>query len=170
MRCQALYVFTGGKIWMAHRAARAFWRGTLDGDQLRSAFVVLHVATGPTGAGGSNFLLPPDMGQGVQQADQQQQRQQPEGQQQPQDTLVPYSVRVVCYRMRSGAISWCLSAGVAALVAALGAAHGDRVLMARLPDGRVTIRLLSGAEREAGAGGPPRACAAVLAGACTAVR
>ncbi len=65
-------------------------------------------------------------------------------------------MRAVFYRLQCGRNLWCLSAGVSALVAALGATQGDRALLNRLPDGRVTIRRLAGAEREAEAAAAPQ--------------
>ncbi len=109
------------------------------------------------------------MGQGVEQDEQQQQQQQQLLLLLQQVALVPFTVRAVCYRDQHKPPSWRLSC-VAALLKALGATHGDRVLLNRLPGGRVTIRLLAGAEREADAAAAPQVAQLERAQPCSQAR
>ncbi len=118
----------GSSIDFPREAARAFWRHELGGEEQRYALVTLHVAGGPAGGGcGSN--------QGT------------AGRQAQHGALDPFPVHLACYH-RPGA-SWRMS-GISPLLAALGAANGDRVLLTRLPDGRVEVQRFAGAEQDTG--------------------
>ncbi len=129
-----------GRLNMQTTGASKFWGQELLQGPEGSAFVQLHVLRGAAAAGNAQ-------GAGGLHRDMQEERM----------PSTVHTVRVIWAR-RSGArrsgtrLQWTISGGAPAVIRALGAVDRDRVLLTRLPDGKVTIQLAdAGGEQEAGA-------------------
>ncbi len=129
-----------GRITLPREEACDFWRHTLSGEAPQGATVTLYVAVGLEGADGGNAP-------GVAQQGTPQKQQKPQEQ---QGVLFPFTPCLTCFNkhgQRSACQLWKMTI-VRAMLTALGALEGDRVLFTRLPDGRVAVRVRDRAQEQ----------------------